>query len=173
MHLAIDVCLLWASVWVVQDHIATLRSPPDLWNQTTFEVYDPNFLREGPTPQPIKALALGTLPAAIFPSVALPNGWRASSPFDVMWASLHVALAFVFWYVVGRFLEGKERNYTRFAWGLILLRLVSLPTCFSFWPSLIGMVRDLSLMAWWLVALLVTGAALWKQSLRRSPTVAT
>lgn len=150
-NLAIDAVLLCAMVWIAHNFLAARDLSP-LWHQTTGEHFDPALLAEAPFPQPIKAIALGTLPAAIVPSLFLPNGWRGSSPFDLLWVGLHLTLAVVFWYGIGRLVETDHLGLRRVIVLFVVLRVTTIPISLSLWNSPWGMVRDLILVVCWLGA---------------------
>lgn len=153
-NLAIDLVLLVAMVWVAHDYLLTMRQPSPLWHQTTGEHFDPAMLAEAPFPQPIKAIALGTLPAAVVPSLLLPNGWRGSSPFDLWWVCLHLTLAASFWYGIGRLVDAGHLRLRKAAVFFIALRVATIPMSLSLWTGRWGMLRDLALVACWCAATL-------------------
>ena len=83
-NLVIDVFLFAVVVHAVDAERGNMRHPLPLWHQVQGYV-DPGLLQEGHVPEPLVAIFCGTAPAAIVAGLPLPNGWRASSPFDIRW----------------------------------------------------------------------------------------
>jgi hypothetical protein len=152
-NLAIDIFLLAVAVHAVDAERANIRHPPPLWHQVYGHV-DSALLREGHLPEPVVAIIVGTVPAAIIASLPLPNGWRASSPFDVRWASLYLVLAALFWYELGRRGETATPRFKRVAGIYIWLRVASTSMSMSFWGTMLTMLSHVLLLAVWLGAAL-------------------
>lgn len=166
-NLVIDIVLAIAAVWVMQDYLNALRKPPPLWHQTTMQHFDPNLLAEGQTPQPLKAIALGALPAALISALVLPNGWRASTPFDVVWLSLHTILAWGFWYVIGRLLEVGALPRRRPIQLFVTIRVATIPASLTIWTTAWGMLCNSILLLFWLGAAVYI---LWRMVASLRPT---
>jgi len=154
----IDVFLFAVVIHVVENYRANMRHPSALWDQVEGHV-DPALLQEGHVPEPLVAIICGTAPAAIFAALALPNGWRASSPFDIRWASLYLVLAAALWYGFGRWAETRDQaKLRRFAQAYIVLRVVTTPMSMSFWGTPFAAFSHYLLLAVWLGASVV---AIW------------
>jgi hypothetical protein len=179
----IDVALLVATVYVVDEYRLNVKRPWPLWDQN-YERVAPDFLRHAdgpPMAAPLQAMVLGTLPAtiasALIAEVLFENGylgWRVSSPFDFRLVGLHLGLGVVFWYAVGRGLEGGRKHWKKLAWGYVAARLLTVPLSWVFrsssheiWWSLVVLV----LLAAWLilaVAVVLKGIRqLWVRTCRR------
>jgi hypothetical protein len=149
-NLAIDVVLLAAMVWVAHSYFMTIRRAPPLWHQTTGHHFDPALVDEWAFPQPIKAIVSGTLPAAVVPSLILPNGWRGSSPFDLWWACLHLAFAGSLWYGIGRFAEAGHPRLRKITTLFIALRALTIPGSLSLTSAgSWGVLCDLAMIVCW------------------------
>lgn len=149
-NLAIDLFLFAVVIHAVQGERAQMKRPPPLWYQVQGDV-DPALLQEGHYPEPLVAIICGTAPAAILASLPLPNGWRASSPFDVRWAVLYLVLAGLLWYGVGRLAESSGHpKLGRIARGYILFRVALTPTSMRFWGSMSTMLSHALLLAVWI-----------------------
>lgn len=174
-NLAIDLFLFAVVIHAVQGELAKMKRPPPLWHQVQGHV-GPALLEEGHDPEPLVAIICGTAPAAIVASLPLPNGWRASSPFDFRWAALYLVLAGLLWYGVGRLAEsGNHQKLRRIAKGYILLRVALTPTSMSFWGSMLTMLSHALLLAVWIgtaLYLVWRGALLIYQRIS-SPRIAT
>jgi hypothetical protein len=155
-----DIFLFVASVHAVDREFSGMKQPPPLWHQVQGSV-DPMMLGEGHVPEPLIAIILGSVPAALIASLPLPNGWQASSPFDVRWASLYLILAPLFWHGVGRWIDSGNRSVGGFAKIHILLRAVLVPMSLSFWGGALTLLSSLLLLAVWIVATLYV---IWRGS---------
>jgi hypothetical protein len=111
----------------------------------------------------------GTAPAALLAGLPLANGWRASSPFDLRWAALHLLFAALLWHAVGRAAEGHGA-LMRASKCFLLLRGLSAPVSLSFWGNWAAMLAHTLLLAFWGAAVLwlLGFAARW--SVRRLRT---
>ena len=122
-NLAIDVFLFAVVVHAVDAERGNMRHPPPLWHQVQGYV-DRGFCKKGIFQNHSLRSFAGTAPAAIVAGLPLPNGWRASSPFDIRWASLYLVLATSLWYGLGRWAETRDNpKLKRFAEIYILLRV--------------------------------------------------
>jgi hypothetical protein len=135
-HATIDVALLVATVHAVDAYRSTLRHPWPLWHQQ-YERVDRDFLRNAdgpPMAAPLQALTVGTLPASIaaglIAEALFSNGslsWKVSSPFDFRLAGLHLCLAGVWWYAVGRAIESRWQKWKPYVWWYTAARLLTIP----------------------------------------------
>ena len=133
-NIAIDVILFVLLVHAVDVNRLSLRHPPPLWRQE-YQYVDPGLLAEVPVPKPLTTIIAGTAPAALIASLPLNNGWRASRPFDVRWASLYLVLASALWYAVGRSAETGHPRVVKLAKLYVLLRALSVPLSMSYWAG--------------------------------------
>lgn|GEM_PF-6454838 len=161
---AIDVALLIATVYAVDAFRSSLRHPWPLWKQDYRRV-DPDFLRnaDGPgMPAPLQAMHIGTLPATfvagLIADALFANGslsWKVSTPFDFRLAGLHLCLAAVFWYAVGRSLEVWRPRWTKLAWWYIAVRLLTVPASLMLRLDWWMLCFLLVVLAWIVTAILV------------------
>lgn len=165
-HAAIDVALLVATVYVVDAYRLSVKRPWALWDQR-YERVDPDFLRNAdgpPMAAPLQAVALGALPAtiaaALVAEVLIANGplsWKVSSPFDYRLVGLYLGLAVVFWYVIGRGLEGARKSWKKLAWGYVAARLLTVPISLVLRPTdgIWNLLVLVFLLAWLIMAVAV------------------
>lgn len=169
-NLAIDVALLVAAVQAVDLARSNIKVPWPLWHQQ-YQRVDRDFLRHADGPPmvaPLQAMNYGTLPAKIgtdlFAEVSFANGalsWKVSSPFDARLVAIHLAIAFGFWHVLGRWLEEGRRSWMRLAWSWVAVRAFTVPLSLICRPTdAIWQLLALSfLAAWgaWLALVLAAG----------------
>jgi hypothetical protein len=172
---AIDVALLVGTVYAVDAFRSTLRHPRPLWNQR-YEGVDPNFLRYAdgpPMPAPLQAIFVGTMPATIasapIADAVFANGWlswQVSTPFDFRLACLHLCLAAVFWYAVGRGLESRRPRWSPLAVSYVAVRLLTIPASLILRSEWWMLCCALLTLAWIVLAVAVALKGLWHIWLR-------
>ena len=152
-NIAIDVVLSGILVHGVDAYRLSLRHPPPLWRQE-YQHVDPGLLSEVQIPAPLTSVIAGTFPAALIASLPLNNGWRASSPLDIRWASLYLVLAAALWYAVGRWAEAGHPRAMKLAKLYVLFRALSMPLSTSWLGSKWTALSQLLLFSAWLFVVL-------------------
>ncbi len=143
-HLLIDLALLLATAYAVDTYRSNLRDPWPLWQQQ-YQRIDRDFLKSAdgpPMEAPLQAMNFGTLPATIgtdlLAAAVFANGslsWRASSPFDARMVTIHLCLAFGFWYATARVLKAHRHRWTKLATAYVAARALTLPLSLICEPS--------------------------------------
>jgi hypothetical protein len=112
---------------------------------------------------------LGTLPAALAAGLIadafFANGslsWKASTPFDVRLVALHLGLAAVFWFAVGRGLETSAPSWRKAACSYVVVRLLTVPASLALEYDWWGLCCLLIMVTWIAIAvgLVVAGCRL-------------
>jgi hypothetical protein len=160
-NIAIDVVLFVILVHAVDVYRLSLRHPPPLWQQE-HQYVDPGLLSEVQFRAPLGSIIAGAFPAALIASLPLNNGWRASSPFDIRWASLYLVLASALWYAVGRWAETGHPRAMKLAKLFVLMRALSAPLSVSRWTRMGAQFSILLLcLVWFAVVVYVVLRSAW------------